>query len=149
VTAGTTYVASYFAPDGNYSYRGAAFANLGVTNGPLTAPQSSAVTPGNGVYNYGGSASFPNSTYNAANYWVDVVFTELGRRRRHQIRSRWYHQRTRLDRDAQLSWPASEWLLPYQRRPNGSHGPDHVKWQRYCATGRTILACVQGPYRPL
>jgi hypothetical protein len=24
----------------------------------------------------GGSPAFPNSTYNATNYWVDVVFTE-------------------------------------------------------------------------
>jgi hypothetical protein len=74
VTAGTTYVASYFDPNGNYSYTAAGFASA-VTNGPLTAPQSSAVSPGNGLYNYGGSASFPNSTYNANNYWVDVVFT--------------------------------------------------------------------------
>jgi hypothetical protein len=32
--------------------------------------------PGNGVYVYGGSPSFTNSTYNAASHWVDVVFTE-------------------------------------------------------------------------
>jgi hypothetical protein len=76
VTAGTTYVASYVAPNGGYSYDSAYFANAGVTNGPLTAPQSSAVSPGNGVYAYGGSPTFPNTTYNADNYWVDVVFTE-------------------------------------------------------------------------
>ncbi len=75
VTAGTTYVASYFDPDGDYSYTTGGFSSA-VTNGPLTAPASSSVTPGNGVYNYSGSASFPNSTYNAANYWVDVVFTQ-------------------------------------------------------------------------
>jgi YVTN family beta-propeller protein len=76
VTAGTTYVASYFAPSGGYSYDPAYFASAAVTNGPLTAPQSSAVSGGNGVYNYGGSPSFPNATYNANNYWVDVVFTQ-------------------------------------------------------------------------
>jgi methionine-rich copper-binding protein CopC len=76
VTAGTTYVASYYAPHGGYSYDSAAFANAGVTNGPLTALQSSAASPGNGVYVYGSSPAFPNSTYNATNYWVDVVFTE-------------------------------------------------------------------------
>jgi methionine-rich copper-binding protein CopC len=76
VTAGTTYVASYFAPIGGYADDSAYFANAGVTNGPLTAPQSSAVSPGNGVYAYGSSPGFPNSTFNAANYWVDVVFTE-------------------------------------------------------------------------
>lgn len=76
VTAGTTYVASYFAPNGGYSYTAAGFAGAGVTSGPLTAPQSSAVSGGNGVYNYGSTPSFPGATYNANNYWVDVVFTE-------------------------------------------------------------------------
>jgi hypothetical protein len=76
VTAGTTYVASYLAPNGGYSYDLAYFANGGVTNGPLTTPQSSAVSPGNGVYAYSGSPALPNSSYNATNYWVDVVFTE-------------------------------------------------------------------------
>jgi len=76
VTAGTTYVASYFAPNGGYSVNSAYFASAGVTNGPLTAPQSSAVSGGNGVYTYGSSLAFPNNTYNATNYWVDVVFTE-------------------------------------------------------------------------
>ena len=28
----------------------------------------------NGVYNYGSANSFPTSTYNANNYWVDVLF---------------------------------------------------------------------------
>ena len=76
VTAGTTYVASYFAPNGGYSVDSAYFANAGVTNGPLSAPQSSAVAGGNGVYGYGGSPAFPSSSFNATNYWVDVVFTE-------------------------------------------------------------------------
>jgi methionine-rich copper-binding protein CopC len=76
VTAGTTYVASYFAPNGGYSYDSAAFASTGITNGPLTAPPSSAVSGGNGLYSYNNSPGFPASTYNATNYWVDVVFTE-------------------------------------------------------------------------
>ncbi len=76
VTAGTTYVASYLAPNGGYSVDSAYFASTGVTNGPLTAPQSSAVSLGNGVYIYGSSLTLPNNTYNATNYWVDVVFTE-------------------------------------------------------------------------
>jgi hypothetical protein len=76
VTAGTSYVASYFAPNGGYSVNSAYFASAGVTNGPLTAPQSSAVANGNGVYVYGSAPAFPNSSYNATNYWVDVVFTE-------------------------------------------------------------------------
>jgi methionine-rich copper-binding protein CopC len=76
VTAGTTYVASYLAPSGGYSVDSAYFASQGVTNGPLTAPQSSAVSLGNGVYGYGSSPAFPNNTFNATNYWVDVAFTE-------------------------------------------------------------------------
>ena len=32
-------------------------------------------TEGNGVYAYGSGITFPTSTYNASNYWVDVLFT--------------------------------------------------------------------------
>jgi methionine-rich copper-binding protein CopC len=74
VTAGTTYVASYFAPNGGYANDSGYFASSGVLNIPLYAPQSSAVSGGNGVYSYGSSPAFPSSTYNATNYWVDVVF---------------------------------------------------------------------------
>ena len=49
---------------------------VGAPGGPLTAPQSSAVANGNGVYVYSSAPAFPNSSYNATNYWVDVVFTE-------------------------------------------------------------------------
>jgi hypothetical protein len=72
ITAGTTYIASYHTNAGEYSYDSNYFANS-LTNGPLTAP-SSASTGGNGVYAYGTSNLFPNSTFNATNYWVDVVF---------------------------------------------------------------------------
>jgi hypothetical protein len=47
-----------------------------ITNGPLSAPSSSA-SGGNGVYRYGGNSStglFPTNTFAAANYWADVVF---------------------------------------------------------------------------
>jgi hypothetical protein len=74
VTAGNGYVVSYFAPNGGYAYTSAAFANAGVDSPPLHAPQSS-VSNGNGVYSYSGSSAFPASSYNATNYWVDVVFT--------------------------------------------------------------------------
>ena len=61
------------APVGDYSGDTNYFANA-VTNGPLTAPSSSS-SGGNGVYAYGSSNPFPNSTFSATNYWVDVVFT--------------------------------------------------------------------------
>jgi Domain of unknown function (DUF4082)/Bacterial Ig-like domain/Bacterial Ig domain len=74
VTAGVTYIASYYAPNGGYAYDSAAFSNAGLDNAPLHAPQSS-VSGGNGIYLYSSSPGFPTSTYNATNYWVDVVFT--------------------------------------------------------------------------
>jgi hypothetical protein len=68
VTAGTTYVASYFTSTG---YPAATSGGLAaaVTNGPLTA------LAGGGVYAYGSSNTFPTSTYNNNNYWVDVVYS--------------------------------------------------------------------------
>ncbi len=72
ITANTTYVASYHTAVGFYSADVNYFANA-LTNGPLTAP-SSATSGGNGVYLYGSTSGFPKNTYNASNYWVDVVF---------------------------------------------------------------------------
>ncbi len=69
IVAGTTYVASYHT-DGYYSADGGYFTNP-VVSGNLTAPGGS-----NGVYAYGASSSFPTSTYNSTNYWVDVVYTK-------------------------------------------------------------------------
>ena len=71
LTPGATYVASYFAPNGRYSVTGAAFANT-FANPPLYTLANSA-SP-NGVYSYRASPGFPTSTYNANNYWVDVLF---------------------------------------------------------------------------
>jgi hypothetical protein len=72
VKAGTTYVASYHSPTGTYaddqSYFGAAFENP-----PLRAP-ADGEAGANGVYRYGVSG-FPTQTFEASNYWVDVVFT--------------------------------------------------------------------------
>jgi hypothetical protein len=75
VTAGTTYVASYFAPNGGYSYDSGAFSSAGVDNAPLHALSSSA-SGGNGVYAYGSSPALPSNSWAGTNYWVDVVFTE-------------------------------------------------------------------------
>ncbi|WP_436641635.1 DUF4082 domain-containing protein [Microbaculum sp. FT89] len=70
LTAGNTYVVSYHS-NGRYPAT-ANFFNGAHTNGPLTAP-SSAASGGNGVYLYG-SGGFPTQTYNATNYWADIVF---------------------------------------------------------------------------
>ena len=68
VTAGTTYVVSYLAPHGEYATQNKALSNS-VTYGPLTA------LAGGGVYTYATSSTMPASTYNAENYFVDVVFS--------------------------------------------------------------------------
>ena len=68
VTAGTTYVASYHTTTGHYAdvVNGLASA---VTNGPLTAAANG------GVYAYSSSTTFPSSSIQASNYWVDVVYS--------------------------------------------------------------------------
>ncbi|PJG51828.1 hypothetical protein CVM73_28790 [Bradyrhizobium forestalis] len=68
ISAGATYVASFHS-NGHYTDT-ANYFTTAHTNGPLTAPSSN-----NGVYTYGTSNLFPTSTYNATNYWVDVVFS--------------------------------------------------------------------------
>ena len=70
IAAGTTYMASYHS-NGFYSASGNYFATA-VTNGPLTFP-ASASSGGNGVYTYGSTSTLPSSTYNATNYYVDVM----------------------------------------------------------------------------
>jgi Domain of unknown function (DUF4082)/Fibronectin type III domain/Bacterial Ig domain len=72
IAANTVYVAAYLAPNGHYSANGQGFASA-VVNSPLTAPASG--TTGNGLYAYSSTLVFPTSTYNATNYWVDVLFT--------------------------------------------------------------------------
>jgi hypothetical protein len=73
VTAGTTYVASYYAPNGRYSVNEQYFTSA-TTNGSLTALLDGTDGP-NGLYRYGTGGGFPSSTYLSSNYWVDVVFT--------------------------------------------------------------------------
>jgi hypothetical protein len=67
VTAGTTYVASYFAPRGNYAATSGFFGSKW-TSGPLSAPAGS-----NGVYLYGSDA-LPTNSWSSTNYWVDALF---------------------------------------------------------------------------
>jgi uncharacterized protein DUF4082 len=68
INANTPYVASYFAPSGQYPVTYNGFAPAGVSAPPLTAP----ATPTNGLYTYAGD-QFPNGA-TGTNYWVDVVF---------------------------------------------------------------------------
>lgn len=66
IRAGVTYVASYHT-DGMYAANPGYFASP-VTSGDLTAIGS--------VYAYGSSSVFPTNSYNANNYWVDVVYNK-------------------------------------------------------------------------
>ena len=72
VTAGTTYVASYFAPSGHYAADQNYFATQGVDNGPVHL-LANGVDGADGVYKQT-SSGFPTLTYRSSNYWVDVVF---------------------------------------------------------------------------
>ena len=73
ITANTTYVASYHTNVGRYSTDNGYFANSGVDSYPLYA-LSNGESSGNGVYAYNANPTFPNSSFNSSNYWVDVVF---------------------------------------------------------------------------
>ena len=81
VTAGETYVASYFAPQGHYARDDNYFTPDGRTSGPLHAFSSG--EGGNGVFAYGPGSTYPvNASSASSNYWVDPLFVtdpvELG-----------------------------------------------------------------------
>lgn len=65
ITAGTTYVASYYAPNGHYS-ADLDFFTTAYVNTPLQSVGSG------GVFTY--SNAFPNSSFRESNYYVDVIF---------------------------------------------------------------------------
>ena len=73
VSANTTYVASYLAPQGHYAADQNYFGSS-VDRSPLHA-LSSGSSGGNGVFHYGGTSAFPSNTFSSSNYWVDVVFS--------------------------------------------------------------------------
>jgi N,N-dimethylformamidase beta subunit-like protein/uncharacterized protein DUF4082/concanavalin A-like lectin/glucanase superfamily protein/fibronectin type III domain protein/Big-like domain-containing protein/BACON domain-containing protein len=80
IAAGTTYVASYFAPKGHYSASSAYFYMPSPVGGnSLDSPPLHAISANgggaNGVYSYSTSSTFPTATYNGENYAVDVLFT--------------------------------------------------------------------------
>ena len=71
ITNNTVYVASYHTSSGYYNADLNYFVS-GVDNPPLHALANGVSS--NGVYAYGANGVFPNNSYNAANYWVDVMF---------------------------------------------------------------------------
>ena len=72
IAANTTYVAGYLAPRGHYSANGNGFATA--TDAPPLHALANG-TSANGVYAYSATNTFPTNTFNATNYWVDVLFT--------------------------------------------------------------------------
>ena len=77
ISAGTTYIASYYAPNGHYAGDNGFFAAAGVDNAPLHALRDG-TDGGNGIYRYGTGGGFPTNTFQASNYWVDLVFNTTG-----------------------------------------------------------------------
>lgn len=78
ITADTIYTASVFMTDGQYNADSGYFTS-DVTNENLTAPRNGAAhdangVGGQGVYNDSGSSVYPTSSFNSANYWIDVSF---------------------------------------------------------------------------
>jgi endonuclease/exonuclease/phosphatase family metal-dependent hydrolase len=73
ITAGTTYVVSYYTSNGQFARDPYGLTNA-IVSGNLTAPGSASVG-GNGVFRYATGGGFPTSSYKEANYWVDVRFT--------------------------------------------------------------------------
>ncbi len=72
VTAGVTYVASYYSASGYYAFSYGYFV-AAISRPPLTALASG--TDGrNGVYTYSAWPVLPTTSYGKSNYWVDVVF---------------------------------------------------------------------------
>ena len=72
ITAGTSYIAGYHAPNGHYSLTGSAFNGTSISNPPLTALADGVA--GNGLYRYTAAPALPTSSFNAANYFVDVLY---------------------------------------------------------------------------
>jgi len=73
ILALTTYVISYFAPQGFYAADNNYFTVGGHDNPPLHA-LSSPASGGNGVFDNSGIPAFPTNTFLATNYWVDLLF---------------------------------------------------------------------------
>ncbi|MFA5911139.1 MAG: Calx-beta domain-containing protein [Vicinamibacterales bacterium] len=76
VTANTTYVVSYHAPNGHYTGTDGFFATSALDNPPLHGLLEG-VDGSNGVYRYGAGGVFPTDTYLSEGYWADVVFNTV------------------------------------------------------------------------
>ena len=82
----TTYIVSYFAPNGHFSLDEKYFyaippfdaTGMSVTDSPPLHAVIDSNGGSNGVYTYDSVSSFPNHSVDAENYWVDVAFSPVG-----------------------------------------------------------------------
>lgn len=72
ITASTTYVISFFSPNGHYA-RDEDYFNSAKINGYLRG-LANGEDGSNGVYIYNATSAFPTGTYLKSNYWIDVLF---------------------------------------------------------------------------
>jgi len=76
ITANTMYVASYYSAGGHYADGDSSQDfNTTKTNGPLHGIVSGYNGYVNGVFAYNNGVIFPEQTYQASNYFVDVLFS--------------------------------------------------------------------------
>ncbi|MEP7377680.1 MAG: N,N-dimethylformamidase beta subunit family domain-containing protein [Chitinophagaceae bacterium] len=73
ITADVTYVISCFSPSGDYASSKPYFTD-NLVNPPITGLKDGFDGP-NGLYMYAAASVFPTSSFQASNYWVDVVFS--------------------------------------------------------------------------
>jgi hypothetical protein len=78
LAVGTRYVAVVYHPQNRYASTSGYFISGGagvdgVTNGPLVIPNAANASPGNGRFFSGTGITYPNSTFNGSNYWIDVT----------------------------------------------------------------------------
>jgi hypothetical protein len=68
ISANATYVAAYYTGHGAYAD------DINGLTSAVSNPPLAALAQG-GVYAYGAAIGFPSQTWNASNYWVDIVFS--------------------------------------------------------------------------
>lgn len=73
LTAGRTYIVSYYTPNGNYAYTENYF-TAPITAGPVTVNTSNNGL-NNGIYEYGPNPTFPAATFKSTNYFIDIMFS--------------------------------------------------------------------------
>ena len=81
LTSGTSYKACIFENTGNFFYSTTAHywdtgaGSGGIVNGPLSAPNNAGADGGQDTFTNSSSLSYPSSSFNAANYWMDPEVT--------------------------------------------------------------------------